>query len=75
MYARVLRNAQHTRRFLIQPTSSGGWEVREEHDDRLMRLAHYSDWHRVERAQRSFTHEAVLLRDAGWVDDPYSANR
>ena len=31
-----------------------GWEVREERDSEVVRQAHYQDWHRVERARRSF---------------------
>jgi len=31
-----------------------GWEVREQRDERLVRQARYSDWHRVERAVQVF---------------------
>jgi hypothetical protein len=31
-----------------------GWEVCERHDDRVVRVAHYTDWHRVERAVHVF---------------------
>jgi hypothetical protein len=51
----------------------GGWEIRDEQDSRLVRSARYSDWHRVERAQRTFAREAAKLEDAGWTD--YSTNR
>ena len=30
-----------------------GWEVREERSTGDVRVAHYSDWHRVERALRT----------------------
>ena len=33
---------------------TSGWEVCEQHDDRVIRRAHYSDWHRVERAVQVF---------------------
>ena len=68
MYARILRNADRTRRFSINLESSGGWEVRDEQDDRVTRRVHYTDWHRVERARRAFALEALTLRDAGWID-------
>ena len=67
MYARLLRNAEHTRRFSILP-SVRGWEVREEEDSHVTRQVHYSDWHRVERARWSFAREARLLEAAGWTD-------
>jgi len=33
---------------------AGGWEIREEHDNRLVRTIRYTDWHRVERAKELF---------------------
>jgi hypothetical protein len=68
MYARILRNADHTRRFTILQTDTAGWEVREEQDSRVVRTARYRDWHRVERAQMVFAREAALLQEAGWTD-------
>jgi hypothetical protein len=68
MYARILRNADHIRRFTIHQTEAAGWEVREERDSRVVRTARYRDWHRVERAQMVFAREAALLQDAGWTD-------
>jgi hypothetical protein len=43
--------------------------VREEHDDRVLREASYSDWHRVERALSAFTLEIGQLEDRGWRAD------
>ena len=31
-----------------------GWDVRQERDDTVVKETHYSDWHRVERAVRTF---------------------
>lgn len=31
-----------------------GWDVREEHDSRVVRQTTYQDWHRVERAMQAF---------------------
>jgi hypothetical protein len=66
MYARTLRKADRTRRFTIHLAGASGWEVRDEQDERVIRRAHYTDWHRVERARMSFAREAVMLHDAGW---------
>lgn len=90
MYARLLRNAEHVRRFTIRNTGSS-WEVVDEHDDSILKRAHYHDWHRVERAMWTFSLEAALLHEAGWTETsirdsrsairnprpglPYSTNR
>ena len=68
MYARILRNAAHTRRFTITSAADSGWEVRDEQDSRILRSRLYDDWHRVERARLAFAVEAAGLRDAGWVE-------
>ena len=69
MYAftKSIRNAQHIRRFTIEPTTSG-WEVREEQDSQLVRQRYYQDWHRVERARRALVMEVTQLRQAGWEE-------
>jgi hypothetical protein len=69
MYAFVkrLRNNQHTRRFSIAATSAG-WEVREEHDSKLVRRTALSDWHRVEQARRLINRESATLKDEGWLE-------
>jgi hypothetical protein len=38
------------RRIIVTRGATQGWEVREERDDRVVRLVTYTDWHRVERA-------------------------
>jgi hypothetical protein len=68
MYARVLRKADHIRRFTIHRADAVGWEVREEQDSRIVRTSRYTDWHRVERARMVFAREAALLEDAGWTE-------
>ncbi len=69
MYAFIksLRHHGHERRFSIQPTS-GGWEVREEEDSRVVKQVCYTDWHRVERARRAFTVEMLNLQEQGWAE-------
>jgi hypothetical protein len=66
MYACILRKAAHTRRFTITNTPLSGWEVRDEQDSRVLSSHLYRDWHRVERAKRTFAREAEGLRAAGW---------
>jgi len=66
-FAKIIRNAEHTRRYVIQPSTSG-WEVREEQDSRVVRQANYQDWHRVEHARRAFVLEMMHLRANGWQD-------
>ena len=68
MYARVLRNASHIRRFLITQRAPSGWDIREERDDAVVLSVHYDDWHRVERMRRSFAAQAELLREEGWTE-------
>jgi hypothetical protein len=68
MFSQRLRNAAHVRQFLISDTGTSGWEVREEIDSEVVRLTRYFDWHRVERAQREFEREVLLLRERGWTE-------
>jgi len=68
MFTLRLRNAAHIREFAIFDTGPSGWEVREEVDSQVVRLARYFDWHRVERAQREFEREVVALRQMGWIE-------
>ena len=73
MYLRTLSNAHQIRRFTIEKSAAAGWEVRVEHEGRVIRSALYCDWHRVERARMAFAREAAELEDDGWTD--YSTNR
>jgi hypothetical protein len=66
-FEKTLRNAEHTRRYSIRTTSSG-WEVREEQDSKVVRQAHYQDWHRVERARLVFVIKFDCLRAEGWQE-------
>ena len=68
MFALRLCNDAHSRQFLIFDTGSSGWEVREEIDSQVVRVARYFDWHRVERAQREFEREVLALRQMGWTE-------
>lgn len=59
------RNDGHTRRATVTRAESG-WLFREEDDTRLVRQVTYTDWHRVERAIRTFESATT---------DAYSTNR
>jgi hypothetical protein len=66
MYVRVFEKAGQTKRFSITAASGKGWDVREEHDSRVIRSVRYTDWHRVEFARMTFAREAATLASAGW---------
>jgi hypothetical protein len=66
-FDKSLKYQEQTRRYSIAATDSG-WEVREERDREVVRAVHYQDWHRVERARRSITHELRALREQGWAE-------
>jgi hypothetical protein len=62
MFSSELTQDGHTRRLTITRNSSG-WEIRVEHDSRVVRTTHCSDWHRVERARQMFALENRLPLD------------
>ncbi len=68
MYAKLLRKAAHTRRFIIRSNESSGWQVVDERDSVVVKCTNYDDWHRVERARAQFAVEALMLRESGWVE-------
>jgi hypothetical protein len=68
MYTRLLQKAAHTRKFTIRSTGECGWEVRDEQDSCVLRHVRYRDWHRVERAKKTFALEAVMLQETGWSE-------
>ena len=53
MVTREHTDAGLVKRFIVT-RSQMGWEVREEHDSRVVRQVQYRDWHRVERALQAF---------------------
>ena len=69
MYAftKKLQHLDHTLHYSIVATDEG-WELREERDSRLVRHAHFQDWHRVERATRVIAIELDDLRTKGWTE-------
>jgi hypothetical protein len=76
-YAHTLRKDGRTRQFEIRRDAEG-WRVVDRADATVLREAHYSDWHRVERARRVFAIECSALEAEGWiapVGAPHSTNR
>jgi len=67
MFRRELRFAGHVRSFLISQLGNGGWEVRREEDQQIVKQVRYTDWHRVERAMGMFLLEIGELENQGWV--------
>jgi hypothetical protein len=66
MFAIRLSHADHVRLYSICPAGVAGWEIRLEEDQKLRRLVHYRDWHRVERTLALFKREVVRLMEQGW---------
>jgi hypothetical protein len=66
MFDLSLSRADHVRRYSIVAVDPAGWEVRCQEDQTLCRLDYYEDWHRVERALKSFQLEVHRLSESGW---------
>jgi hypothetical protein len=82
MYSKTLTFHGQRRSFAVEPVAASGWELRVEHDSIIVRRAHYSDWHRVERAVDALEREMRDLEARGWrptdevgVSDTQSTNR
>ena len=54
----------HRQQFTVS-RSARGWEVCERRDNRVVKTACYSDWHRVERAVQVFELRDRLPADEG----------
>jgi hypothetical protein len=68
MFAKHLKHDGHVHRFVIDSLGASGWEVREEHDSRVVRQYRYTDWHRVERARSIMALRVNLLQESGWSE-------
>jgi hypothetical protein len=68
LFVKQLKQAGQIIRFSIFPTQAGGWEVKEEAGDEVLRQVRLSDWHRVERARDVFSLKALSLQEAGWIE-------
>jgi hypothetical protein len=67
MFTKELKQAGHSRRFTIREAAGEGWEVREEADNRPVKVVQLRDWHRVERARMRIDAEVSKLEDRGWA--------
>ena len=67
MFAKELHQEGHTRKFSVSARRSDGWEIRAEEDDRVLKRAVYTDWHRVERAVSVFNLQIDELESRGWA--------
>ena len=63
MYTKELTQDGRTSRITIVRDDKG-WQASEEHDRRVVRTVHYTDWHRVERAIEVFSLEAEIDRES-----------
>jgi len=68
MYTTELSHEGHQRRFILGEAPLGGWELRVEEDQAVVRRVRYTDWHRVERARMNFAAHAVSLEMSGWKE-------
>jgi hypothetical protein len=66
MFTRTLKQAGHTRSFVVSARRAEGWEVRVEQDSQVLRESRYTDWHRVERALSAIEREVGELEAQGW---------
>lgn len=69
MYAfdKSVYKADRVRRYTIRLTPVG-WEVSTEQNRESVRRVYYGDWHRVERAKRTFVVELEHLQQDGWTE-------
>jgi|SoiMethySBSTD1v2_1073268.scaffolds.fasta_scaffold402404_2 hypothetical protein len=61
MFTKEVVHAGHTTRFSVTQSAGEGWDLRVERDSHLVRRAHYTDWHRVERALSTLSLEVEEL--------------
>ena len=67
MFTKELHQEGHTKKFSVSERRADGWEIRTEEDDRVLKQAVYSDWHRVERAVSMFNLQIDELESRGWA--------
>ena len=66
LFAKRLVRAGEERRFEVHYQPGGGWETTEGTGRANAHAARYTDWHRVERVLRRFSHEIAELHRQGW---------
>jgi hypothetical protein len=65
IFIKRLRSEGQTRAFKVERNLEG-WAVREEENNRTVKLVHCHDWHRVERLMALFELKASELQQDGW---------
>lgn len=81
MFSREFTLAEHSRRFTVSASDSGGWELQVTQDRAVVLHRSYSDWHRLERAMSAIEREMSELLANGWrvtegpSDPTYSTKR
>jgi hypothetical protein len=68
MFTKELTQAGHIMRFVLAAGGRDGWEIRVEEDSAIVSRAHYTDWHRVERALFAIGQRVSELEAVGWLD-------
>ena len=66
IFARRFFGEGRTLRFSVERDARAGWEVRQEEDDRVVKVMHCHDWHRVEGMMAAFDLKAFELEQKGW---------
>jgi hypothetical protein len=67
MYIKELHQQGHVKKFSVSERRTDGWEIRAEEDNRVLKRAVYTDWHRVERAMGVFDLQVDELESRGWA--------
>jgi hypothetical protein len=65
-FTSTLVRGDHVRSFHLQPAPTGGWEVSERVDQRLVYHQRHTDWQHVELTLTRFANVITWLKAQGW---------
>jgi len=68
VFTREVADGESSRRLEVNKLADEGWDVRERHNDVVIREHTYENWHRVELEMSRFSAEAAQLKRNGWSD-------
>jgi hypothetical protein len=68
IFARRFGSKGRTLGFSVERNTLAGWEVREEENDRVVKVVRCHDWHRVESMVALFQLKASELQQDGWQE-------
>lgn len=68
IFARRFGSNGRTLGFSVDRDAEAGWEVRQEEDNRVVKVTHCHDWHRVESMMALFQLKASELEQDGWQE-------